>query len=163
MLFHGQAAVETGFSVNKDYLVENLQEESLIALRFVYDHMNENNETAANISITNELLNCYRGTCTAYAQALEEKQKQKGVDEKVLKRKRIEEKLREISLKKQKLSQSIEKDTVRADKFSLEAEHKKDFSLLHMGNSLKDVIKNNKEELKNLVEEEKKSERITLK
>ena len=39
--------------------------------------------------------------------------------------------------------------------FSLEAEHKKYFSLLHMGNSLKDVIKNNKEDLKNLVEEEK--------
>ena len=107
VLFHGQAAVETGFSVNKDYLVENLQEESLIALRFVYDHMNENNVTSPNISITNELLNCYRGACTAYAQAPEEKQKQKGVDEKVLKRKRIEEKLQETSLKKQKLSQSI--------------------------------------------------------
>ena len=34
-------------------------------------------------------MNCYKGAHTAYAQALEEKQKQKGVDEKVLKRKRI--------------------------------------------------------------------------
>ena len=88
--------VETDFSVNKDYLMENLQEESLIALRFVYDHMNENNETAANISITNELLNCYRVARTAYAQALEEKQKQKGVDEKVLNGNELKENYREF-------------------------------------------------------------------
>ena len=63
-------------------------------------------------------------------------------------------------MKEQKLSPSIEKGTVRADTFSLEAEHKKDFSLLHMGNSLKDVIKNNKEELKNLVEEKSLKELV---
>ena len=60
VLFHGQAAVETGFSVNKGYLVVNLQEESLGTTFRIYDHMNENNETAANISITNELL---KDTC----------------------------------------------------------------------------------------------------
>ena len=34
---HGQASVESGFSVNQSMLVENLQEESLIAQRQVYD------------------------------------------------------------------------------------------------------------------------------
>ena len=38
-LSHGQAAIEHGFKVNKDYLVENLSEDSLIALRTVNDHM----------------------------------------------------------------------------------------------------------------------------
>ena len=36
MLLHGQAAVERGFSVNSELLVENLQGKTLVASRFVY-------------------------------------------------------------------------------------------------------------------------------
>lgn len=36
---HGQAAVERGYSVNKDMLVESLKERSLIALCLVQDAM----------------------------------------------------------------------------------------------------------------------------
>jgi len=36
-LSHGQAAVERGFSINNELMVENTKEESLIAGRFVYD------------------------------------------------------------------------------------------------------------------------------
>ena len=35
-LFHGQAAVERGFSVNSELLVDNLQEKTLGVSRFVY-------------------------------------------------------------------------------------------------------------------------------
>ena len=38
-LSHGQADVERGFSANKELLVENLNEESLIAQRLVKDHI----------------------------------------------------------------------------------------------------------------------------
>ena len=38
-LSHGQAAVERGFSMNKEILVENLQQKSLISKRMVYDYM----------------------------------------------------------------------------------------------------------------------------
>ena len=34
---HGNACVQSGFSVNTDMLVENLKEESLVAQRRVYD------------------------------------------------------------------------------------------------------------------------------
>ena len=34
---HGNAAVESGFSINNDMLVENLLEESLVGQRTVYD------------------------------------------------------------------------------------------------------------------------------
>ena len=34
---HGNATVESGFSVNEDILIENLKEESLVAQRIVYD------------------------------------------------------------------------------------------------------------------------------
>jgi len=36
-LFHGNAAVERSFSINKECLVENLLEDSLVAQRVVYD------------------------------------------------------------------------------------------------------------------------------
>jgi len=36
-LCHGQAAVERGFSINNELMVENVKEKSLIASPFVYD------------------------------------------------------------------------------------------------------------------------------
>ena len=40
VLSHGNAAVESGFSVNDDMLVENLHEASLVAQRIVYNSIN---------------------------------------------------------------------------------------------------------------------------
>ena len=37
VLFYGNAAVEHSFSFNKEFLVENIQEMSLIAQRIVHD------------------------------------------------------------------------------------------------------------------------------
>ena len=56
--------------------------------------------------------------------------------------------------KQDKLEQSTGIDTKHSDKLPLEAKLKKDLSLLYMANSLKDVIKNNKAELKKLEQEE---------
>ena len=49
---HGQSSIERGFSINKKHPVENLQEESLIALRIVNDLMLVNNVTPSNIQIS---------------------------------------------------------------------------------------------------------------
>ena len=38
-MFHGEAVVERGFSVNKNLFVENMRDESLTTQRFVKDHM----------------------------------------------------------------------------------------------------------------------------
>ena len=40
VLSHDQAAVERGFSVNKEAEVENLKGHTLIAIRTVFDHVN---------------------------------------------------------------------------------------------------------------------------
>ena len=39
VLSHGQSFIEHGFSINKQLLVENLKEKSLIALRLIEDHL----------------------------------------------------------------------------------------------------------------------------
>ncbi|KAG8198417.1 hypothetical protein JTE90_021658 [Oedothorax gibbosus] len=53
---HGNASVESGFSINKDMLVENLHETSLIALRTVYDGV-KSNGGIENVKIIEELMN----------------------------------------------------------------------------------------------------------
>lgn len=37
--FHGNSSLERGFSINKDCLIENLQEDSLIAQRLIFDKL----------------------------------------------------------------------------------------------------------------------------
>ena len=44
------------------------------------------------------------------------------------------------------ISSSIKKDLKRSDELSFQAESEKDFSLLYMANSLKDLVKEKKKE-----------------
>ena len=37
ILSHGNASVESGFSINKEVLVENMHEDSVVGLRTIYD------------------------------------------------------------------------------------------------------------------------------
>jgi len=70
ILSHGNASVESGFSINADMLVENLQEESLIAQRHVYDAV-----TAAGgllkVNIDRRMMQFHRGAYSRYKSALE--------------------------------------------------------------------------------------------
>ncbi|KFM82820.1 hypothetical protein X975_20301, partial [Stegodyphus mimosarum] len=72
ILSHGNATVESGFSVNNDMLVENLQETSLTAMRTVYDAIKVNGGVM-NINITPDMLRYARSAGGAYHQALENK------------------------------------------------------------------------------------------
>ena len=72
------------------------------------------------------------------------------------------EQISEIAEKKESVSSSIEKDLKRSDKLSFRAESEKDFSLLHMVNSLKDLVKKKKKELAVLDPEEKQVKEKSL-
>ena len=54
-LSHGQSSVECGFTVNKQLSIENLKEKSLIALRWVADHMSASEETPEEVQITRDM------------------------------------------------------------------------------------------------------------
>ena len=71
ILSHGNADVESGFSVNGDMLVENLHERSLVAQRRVYDGI----KAAGGISNVNlgKLRPFLKGASTRYQQSLENK------------------------------------------------------------------------------------------
>ena len=58
ILSHGNAAPESGFSINEDLLEENLRETSLVSLRVVYDAIIDAGGPL-DIEASDELLNSY--------------------------------------------------------------------------------------------------------
>ena len=70
-LSHGQAAVERGFSVNKEFLVENLQQTSFISQRLICDYVSNFFKPIFEIPLTNEMLKSCRLAHSRYVAALE--------------------------------------------------------------------------------------------
>ena len=55
LISHGQASVERGFSVNKEVMVDNLSQRSLIAQRVIHDHVRTQGGILT-INVSKELL-----------------------------------------------------------------------------------------------------------
>ena len=98
--FHGNASVERSFSYNKDFLVENLQEDSLIAQRSVHGAVQEVNGVK-NLAITPEMRKAFSNASRNRKIALKDKENLV-LKEKALKRKAADE-LKAICAKKRQL------------------------------------------------------------
>ena len=72
---HGQSFIERGFNINKEHLVENLQEVSLIALHTVNNYMIANSLSSTTIQISKKMLTSVGLSRQRYAHGLEEKKK----------------------------------------------------------------------------------------
>ena len=83
-LSHGQAAVERGFSVNKEVLAPNLKAVSLTALRLIHDTISEGQIEIGDYIITNELLTSCSHASNRYRMYLMERQKEDQEPEKKL-------------------------------------------------------------------------------
>ena len=91
ILSHGNARVESGFSVNADMLVENLNKESLIAQCRVYNSMVAS-EGVLNVNITSGMLTYARQSHSRYQECLKQKREKATNEEKKAKeRKRAAE------------------------------------------------------------------------
>lgn len=76
VLFHRNAAVERSFSFNNKFLVENLDEQSLVAQRSVHDFvMNEYNGKVAKIVITKEMICSFKSANSRRIKALKKPRK----------------------------------------------------------------------------------------
>ena len=100
ILSHGNSFVEGGFSVNKEILVENLSNESLIGQRQVYDAIMFYGGIE-KIEINNSLIHAARNAHGLYQDALKKKQESANAEakRKAEKRKASEE-LKELKKKK---------------------------------------------------------------
>ena len=75
VLSHGQSVARRGFSVNKNLLVENVHEKSLVCQRIVFDHMKSNDYNSFDIPLEKDLVKSVKGSNRKYIDDLAEKKK----------------------------------------------------------------------------------------
>ena len=68
ILSHGNATVESGFSVNSDLLVENMNEDSIVAQRVVYDELRAKGFDISSVEINQTMMRKVRSACTSCSQ-----------------------------------------------------------------------------------------------
>lgn len=105
---HGNASVESGFSINKSLLIENLHESTLVNQRHVYDAILESGGVAT-IDINQKLLSYVRSSHKRYKLDLENKGKieENEVNEKRLAKEK-EKKIKELQEMKKKIRKAAE-------------------------------------------------------
>ena len=96
ILSHGQSDIEKGFSINKEMLVDNMKQSSLVSQRLIFDHMSAEKTELADFTITKDLLNSCRGASGKYKRALDENKKEKVQSERASKRTLIQEEIMEV-------------------------------------------------------------------
>ena len=66
VLSHGHASVQRGFNIIKEFIVENQMDQSLIAMRFVHDHVNKLGVPLVDSVIPKSLINSDRTARSRY-------------------------------------------------------------------------------------------------
>ena len=150
ILSHGQAAVERGFSVNKELLVENLQQTSLISQRLICDYVSYFSKPIPEIPLTNDLMKSCRLARSRYVAALEEKRNETVSLEKSRKRKLKLEEIAEVKEKKRALEGAIKSLETDIEAYSIAAEKENDMTLLTKANSFRVTVGQKKETLSSL-------------
>jgi hypothetical protein len=99
-LSHGNATVESGFSINKAVLVENMLEESVIAQRVVYDAIHAAG-SVLQVNINKSLQQYVRTSRSAYEDALRKKREAAAVeDTRSKEKKRAADQMKQLKAKK---------------------------------------------------------------
>lgn len=95
-LSHSQCAVERGFSVNKELLVESLEELSLTSQRYVYDHVRASKKDLHEFSIIPGLFKSCKQARSKYFSHLEKKKAEATESAKLKKRQIISEEISDV-------------------------------------------------------------------
>lgn len=108
VISHGNASVESGFSINEDLLVENMKERTIVAQRVVYDAIKQRGG-CLSVSITAEMMEKFRLGHVNYRFYLEEeRKKQESTHAVAEERKRSLVELKEKEAKRRRLQEELE-------------------------------------------------------
>ena len=115
VLSHGQATVESGFSINDATIVENQLEKTLIAYRRVYDHVLRLKVPVHELAISSGMMNAVKCSRSRYHSSLQKEKdvKSQRENEQEKERKRLREELIEKQEQQKKLrreSEALEKE-----------------------------------------------------
>ena len=152
-LSHSQCAVERGFSVNKELLVENLQEVLLIAQRIVYDQLTATKQNVHTFKISNDLIKSCKAARSKYMLHLDEKRHQ-AVGKKAEKRKLLNEEINDIKKRKIGVESCVASLNENIEKLSYKAEESNKMDFLVKANAFRRKVMEKKaliEQLDNAV------------
>ena len=149
-LFHGQSAVERGFSSNDGFTVENQLESSLVTLRMTHDHMRAKDVAPHNFKISKDLRKSVSDARRRQLTVSKQKNEEKTVTEKQRKRKFIGDEIHEVEKKKMFLLTAIKDLQNDADKYALDAAKEMDFKLLEGSNDLRSAMMKKQKDIKEL-------------
>ena len=76
-ILHGQASVKCGYSVNKDLLIENLHEKTVVALRTVHDSISTLEDHFIKLPLTPAMKRHVKSARMRYGQYLDELKKER--------------------------------------------------------------------------------------
>ena len=116
MLSHGNASVESGFSINQEVLIENLTEQSHVNLRLVYDSI-KTRGGAGKVEVDKAMLAEARKASNRYKTALAEKKKREEEEESNASTKRkLEAELRDVATKRRAISNVAAEEILSLEK-----------------------------------------------
>ena len=115
VLSHGNAAVESGFSVNGDMLVENLHESSLVAQRTVFDSISYAGGVLG-VSVDKGMMQYVRGARSRYDDAMKASKAAKAADDaKKASKRKISAEIKHLEAKKANLAKDASNAMLRLD------------------------------------------------
>ena len=139
-LSHDQAALEKGFSINNELMVENMKEESLIASRFVYDTVKSSAVHFSEIRLNRRLKRNVRVVRMRYQLHLQDQRKLTVESEKDRKRKAIQDEIRAVESERKLSKESIASMSQEADALAVQTEEKLSFIFLDKSNAFRQKI-----------------------
>lgn len=152
ILSHGQAAVERGFSTNKDVLQHNMKPETLKACRIVCDAVKTSKCNIEDMEITKDMLTSCKLARSRYMAKLDDQKKESKNEELQRKRKQKTDELKNIKKRKTEMEKTINELLSDADKYARDAENKNKMSLLIKSNALRSKVSEKKKELQTIEE-----------
>ena len=132
VLSHGQGSIERGFNINKDILIENLSQESLIGQRIMYDHIKSFDGKLHNFPITREMILSCKMAYQKYSQAQEKKKASTESVKKANKHMLKEEEIISAKRKKLELDKAIEELQADIDESTVLALAKEDYESMKL-------------------------------
>ena len=81
-LSHGNASVEGGFSINKELLIDNMTEDTIVSQRVVFDAIRSANMAVNKVEVTSKMIASVKQAHAQYKMALQAKQVQQSEEQK---------------------------------------------------------------------------------
>lgn len=145
-LYHGQADVERGYSVNKALLRDNMAEKTVVSLRTVHDAVTSRFGGNCCLLTPNPTLKRHmRAARNRYHEYLESKRADEASEAQAVERKRRRDQIRELEVKRAKLEKTYDALLDEADSTATKAEREESIFLLSKSNAMRKQAKDVKQ------------------